>query len=164
MTYHTFDASVLKEKTKFELSLDIEKFYPVKNADGTNPSMRVSVEADSLQAALLTLQQFSEDEGSAFVQLLLQLIGVKLGLGDDASIEEITNHAETISIFESTEQGFFELPIDVDLDFETGPKQNVNMIITTPSYAVAYQGMLALTTPQRLNGLMASFMPEDEDY
>lgn len=164
MANRIFDKTVLEETANFELSLDISSMYPIKNPDGTNPVMRLKVYGGAkLKVALAALKQFGASEGEAIILSLFEIMGPQLGYESPVDVEKLVEDERLTELFERTEQGFMDLFIDTNLVFEDGSEEEVKFTITAPSYAVAYEGMLELTSPRRLNSLVASFMPEDND-
>lgn len=164
MGYKVFDETVLQEEADFKLELDISSGYPHKNPDGTNPVLTLEVKAASKLAALNYLSILGENDGSALLEVLVTYAAVKAGLADvDMDILEVVNDERFQQVFKDDSE-FFEIPLSATLDMESGEAVEVISTITAPSFVTAFKGVKSLTSKKRLNSLMASFMPDDDEY
>jgi hypothetical protein len=124
------------------------------------------VDAPTLRIALVTLSQLGENDASAFLEVAIRACALEAGIADPhlASLETIISDEAFQNLFDNRERGFFTIPLESTVELASGEAVKVSFAVTAPSYRIAYSGFASLSSQKRLNALMASFMPEDDDY
>ena len=152
--YHIWDEKVLDEATSFTLRLTIPAhIYPVKNADGTDPVVSLDVEASTVRFALAALGQLHEQNR------IYDIVVSKLNLDLDpetASNEEVE---AAVAKLEEIDPHWIEFAFDATGEGDA----QVTMRLRAPSGGIAINAFQALTSNEKLNGLLATFMPEDDE-
>jgi hypothetical protein len=154
MTTHIWDPSALEVKADFTLSLELdEQVHPFKNADGSQQSVSVKVEATTVKFALGVLGNLHDGDD------VLSVVGAHL-FGDNF-IEIMEEHPEdAATVLTETHEKFLEFSFTGKGEEED---QDIEVTILAPSGLLAYQAFQNLTSSKHLSALAASFMPVESD-
>lgn len=157
MTYRIFTESVLDEVADFTLKLAIpESSYNVKNADGTAPVVTLKVNASTKRFALAALREINT------TQEMLNIIA-QHRLGADFATLVVKKPKKATKLMEKIDPKFYEFYFKATQDEADGGGE-IEVTLTAPSGLIGFKAFQAMTNPQKLSGLLASFMPdEDED-
>lgn len=160
MTNRIYEEESLMKEADFTLFLNLKGIYDEKNADGTDASASLRVEATSVAFALSMLSQLSEDRADEILEGLAEFCMEDEGL----SLEHKTSETEALFItaFSQNTLPFIEFVMKVKGDYN-GKPSTASFAVKAPSYLIAYNSFVALTKKQKLSALAASFMPEEED-
>lgn len=163
MAYRVYDESALDTVGEFQLTLDISSAYPVKNPDGSSPVLTAKVEAPTKRDAVLTLAKLGEDDASGFLEVALDHCMLAGGFSPETPLEELLQDEAFVNRFQDTSNGFFDIVVEAVLSTEGGEKSEFKMTVTTPSYDIAYSAVAVLTSNEKLNQLVGTFMPLEND-
>lgn len=168
MAYRIYDENVLDTVGEFQLTLDISSAYPVKNPDGTSPVLTAKVEAPTKRDAIQTLAKLGEDKASGFLEVALDHCIITGDFNQELPLEELLKDEAFVKRFQDTSNGFFDIVVEAVLSDEGGEKAEFKMTVSTPSYDIAYNAMAILTSNEKLNQVVVTFMPlvsdENEDW
>ncbi len=166
MSYRVYDEDVMDTPANYSLTLDISSGYDVKNPDGTNPVATLKVNAPTHRMAFVALNSLAEDQATAVLGLILDSIATELQLPNELSYEEVMEQDSFAEAFAENHLPFLTIDLSVDATTPEGETLEINFLLTAPSYKIAYQAFVALTSREKLNGVLASLMPyeDDEDY
>ena len=161
MTSLTVNEEKLKEPADFALEMDVAHAYDTKNADGSNPRATLKVESSRMDSALYALNSLGEAQANSYLGLLIDSIAVKIGIPEDVSYEDVLSDPNFADAWQN--QDWVTVSHKVTVEMADGAPVDVTVTMTAPSYRIAYGAFQGMTTPARLNNLMASFVTEKDD-